>query len=181
LLQSYDLVLFTEIDEIITPSPASACADLTAYLQQFDRAFVRCRGFEVLHLRDQEPPLDFSRRPLLAQRHWWYPADLYCKPLLARIPMEWRDGFHVAQNVPNVPDTIDDELLLIHLHKLDFDYALERARECAARRWHPVDKEGMFGLQNRLVDESELAAFFYSNGGDGLTVEDIPLAIRNLL
>ena len=59
LLESYDVVLVTDVDEIVAPDPGRGT--LGDYIDRFDEEYVNCLGDEVLHLLDREPPLDLDR------------------------------------------------------------------------------------------------------------------------
>ncbi|MFP6600587.1 MAG: glycosyltransferase family 2 protein [Deltaproteobacteria bacterium] len=160
LLSSYEAVLFVEIDEIVATAPGSQYAGLGDYAEVvLDRRhkFVRCAGFEVVHKPEEEPPLDWTQ-PLLKQRKWWYASEKYSKPLLSRMPLSWRKGFHRTSNVRVRSRQIDQDLLLIHLHKLDFDYCVRRHEETASRDWMRPD--GKTGSQNRMVGSDDVRAWF---------------------
>ena len=66
----YDVVLVTDVDEIVAPVPE--WGTLGDYLDRFDEDWVNCLGYELLHLKDREPPLDLDR-PILDQRRYWFP------------------------------------------------------------------------------------------------------------
>ena len=54
LIDRYDVVLVTDVDEIVSPTPE--WGTLTDYIDEFDEWFVNCIGYELLHLADREPP-----------------------------------------------------------------------------------------------------------------------------
>ena len=58
LLDRYDAVLVTDVDEIVAPRPE--CGTLGDYIDALDEEFVNCLGYEVIHLVDREPPFDPS-------------------------------------------------------------------------------------------------------------------------
>jgi hypothetical protein len=122
LLEFYDVVIYTDADEIIVVDPAAGLS-LGDYLRAGDAPYVSPAGLNVLHRVDAEPPLDFAQ-PLFAQRHYAQFNPFYCKPLIARIPMEWSPGFHASQYGPHY----DANLLLFHLRAMDFALARERIK-----------------------------------------------------
>ena len=79
------------MDEIVAPDPA--WGTLRQYIDRIDEDYVNCHGFELIHKREQEPPIDLGR-PVLGQRRFWFRNTLYDKPALATVPMEWEPGFH---------------------------------------------------------------------------------------
>ena len=50
----YDVVLVTDVDEIVIPTPE--WGTLGDYIDEFADWFVNCIGYEILHLADREAP-----------------------------------------------------------------------------------------------------------------------------
>lgn len=175
LLQSYELVLFTEIDEIVATDPVTCPGGLREYLATVpdDQAHVRCTGWEIVQQPD-EAAIDWHR-PLLAQRAHGAASRAYSKPLLARVPLDWQVGFHHAENVPPFPEGVDPRLLLLHLHRIDFGYCLQRNQAAAARKWSADDVAVGAGAQNRIVDVEALRTWFYGSDAIGGTLTMSPL------
>jgi hypothetical protein len=187
LLQSYDTVLFTEVDEIVVPMELGwherdKPRDFREYLDAIagsDRPFIRCSGFEIVHDYVVEPPIDFTR-PLLAQRAKGYWAAQYNKTLLAKVPLTWVNGFHDLAP-PARSGTPDLRLILLHLHKLDFPTALERHRRSAAQKWSRHDKATKQGIQNQIADEAWLRNWWYDTvdrPGERARLVPIPEGIK---
>jgi hypothetical protein len=171
LLERYDTVLCTDVDEIVVPDPAYG--DLGRYIAEFSGDFVTCRGWEVLHEPATEPAFDPSR-PVLEQRAHWFRNPAYSKPLLATVPMPWTGGFHGRTDGLSRDDP---RLFLVHLHRLDFDQCLARHRQRVARPWVPEQLAGGWGRQNRITDPEAFRTWFFSDSswpGTSIAVEDIP-------
>ncbi len=179
LLQSYAVVLFVEVDEIVAPDPALFPGGLREYIAQLpdDARVRRCDGWETLQLPD-EPPIDWSR-PILAQRAHGFRSAFYSKPLLSRVPLTWTNGFHHADGVP--ADDVDLRLRLLHLHRADFGYCLQRNRAAAARRWSASDLAAGLGTHNRMVDEDAVRTWFYQTGGRPAPVETLAASWRDVV
>jgi Glycosyl transferase family 2 len=177
LLDRYAVVLVTDVDEIVVPSPE--VGDLGSYLACFEHDFATCRGYEVIHLRDREPPLDLSR-PVLEQRGWWFYSPAYCKPLLARVPMLWHGGLHARVDGAVFDDGV---LHLLHLHRMDFDLCLARHRQRVSVPWNPRDWNEGWGYQNRIVDAEEFDRWFYEDtcSSYALVPEPIPEGWRDVV
>lgn len=135
LIDRYDAVLYTDVDEIVAPDPR--LGDLGTYIEHFDDDFVTCQGYELLHNKDQEPLLDVAKR-VLSQRSTWYPNPLYTKPLLARVPMLWYGGCH---NRVDGRTNNDPNLYLIHLHRMDYNICLARHRDRANFPLEQIDRD----------------------------------------
>jgi hypothetical protein len=168
LLSSYEVVLFAEADEIVAADPElcpsglteifeSACADGTP--------FVRCTGYDIVHDRDNEAPLDWAQ-PILAQRASCRRSVKYSKPVLSSEPLNWTIGFHDVVAAERPAPNPDPRLLLLHLHRADYETARAKTIENAARRWSAEDLEKGAGWQNRIVDEEEFSHWFDSEFHD---------------
>ncbi|MEV0675833.1 RICIN domain-containing protein [Actinosynnema sp. NPDC050436] len=177
LIDRYDVVLSTDVDEIVAPDPRFC--DLGGYLDRFDRDFVNCTGYEVLHLHDREPPLD-PARGVLAQRSTWFANPLYSKPLLARVPMTWLGGFH--ERVDHATDQ-DPNLYLIHLHRMDYDTCLRRHRTRTTHQTAQDDIDNYRGYQNRIVEPEQFHHWFYNDrvNGEPIHPEPVPEHWRTLV
>jgi hypothetical protein len=161
----YDMVLVTDVDEIVTPVPE--WGTLGDYLDRFDEEWVNCLGYELLHMRDSEPPLDLAR-PILDQREHWFPNDGYSKAALATVPMTWRPGFHGRADYQF---NMDPDLRLIHLHRMDYDICLARHRTRNRKPWADEDADRGWAVHNRIVDEAEFARWFYEDSSfEGLEI-----------
>jgi hypothetical protein len=176
LLRSYETVLFADVDELVVADP-QAHAGLDAYIEAFTKPAVRCVGFNVVQQPD-EPPLRFDT-PLLAQRRYWHASLKYSKRLLARIPLHWSVGFHHELNAPDDPP--DPELVLVHLHRADFDVCLARHRAAAARTWNEADLRAGWGWQYRIAEPAELEAWFRDGADLESPRELIPEHVRSVL
>jgi hypothetical protein len=178
LLRSYDVVLFAEADEFVVPDP-DRYRDLAAFIDGLAAPAARCTGYNVVHYPDEEPPLRFGE-PILRQRRWWHPARRwYSKRLLARAPLSWSYGFHDELNAPFVEP--DPGLLLVHLHRVDYDYCLARHRSVTERQWYEADRRRDLGAHYRVVDPDEFREWFF-NGYDleGTERELIPDRLRDV-
>jgi hypothetical protein len=159
LIARYDVVLVTDVDEIVAPNPASG--NLGQYLDRFDEEWVNCLGYEVLHMKDHEPPLRLDE-PILAQRGHWFFNDAYDKAALATVPMHWRPGLHGRSDFHY---NLDPDLRMIHLHRMDYDICLARHRARSRRRWAEQDRLKGWAVHNRIVDAAEFARWFYEDSG----------------
>ncbi len=187
LLQRYDMVLTTDVDEIVAPNPE--WGTLGQYLDRFDEEWINCLGYEILHLKDREEPFRMDR-PILEQRGYWFATSAYDKPALASVPMTWEPGFHMRSDRRL---SLDPDLYLIHLHRLDYDVCLARHRWRRERSWNQRDLTAGWAVHNLIADEEEFERWFYEDDnwkssldeddGDlkeraGIVLEEIPAAWR---
>jgi hypothetical protein len=179
LIDSYDVVLVTDVDEIVAPTPE--WGTLGEYIDEFDEWFVNCVGYEILHLVDREGPYDGSRL-ILDQRSYWFPNAAYDKPALASTAMSWVPGFHKKADGEF---NYDPDLRLIHLHRMDFDICRQRHRLRKARAWNERDMAEGWARHNRAVEDEEFARWFYEDSsaeesGIEILLERIPERWRGL-
>jgi hypothetical protein len=177
LLERYDVVLVTDVDEIVAPRPEFGT--LGDYIDTFEEEFVNCLGYEVIHMVDREGPFDPSRK-VLEQRGYWFPNDIYDKPVLATAPLTWEPGFHRITELSMRPDP---DLLLIHLHRMDYEICLARHRYRKQRAWNERDVAQGWASHNRIADADEFARWFYEDSNVAWTeiaIEPIPAAWRDV-
>ena len=171
LLDRYDVVLVTDVDEIVAPSPA--WGTLGDYIDRLEEDFVNCVGYELLHLVDREPPFDPTRK-VLDQRRYWFANEIYDKPALATQPMNWKPGFHRTEDGRMRPDP---DLHMIHLHRMDYEICLERHRGRERRSWNDHDVALGWAEHNRITDETGFARWFYEESNADwreIVIERIP-------
>jgi hypothetical protein len=157
LLERYEVVLFTDVDEFVAPRPD--WGSLSDYIDRFDEPYVNCLGYELIHLVDREGPFDPSMA-VLDQRAYWFANDLYNKPALATAPLRWQPGFH---RTVDAPMRLDPDLYMIHLHRLDYAVCQARHHRWASRTWEQQDLEKGWSTHNRVIDETEFARWFYED------------------
>jgi hypothetical protein len=171
LLQSYENVLFTEIDEFVVADPLSYPQGLKQYIETNARPVVRCLGLNIVQ-GSTEKEIDWSQ-PILRQRSHAWMSDLYSKPLLARVPLTWVKGFHqLAPERDPQDNPLDKNLFLVHLHRVDYAYCLQRNEEMTRRKWALTDIQEGFGYQNRITDPKRFQAWFY---GEQLGELNLPI------
>lgn len=120
LLQWYDFVAYTDVDEILVVDPLVA-PSLPEFCASADRLPVTTAiGMNLFHRMGHELPLDYER-PILQQRSVAYPMGNMCKPSLIRQPVNWVHGFHSYDGPAHF-----DGLYLFHLAFMDYALALRR-------------------------------------------------------
>ncbi len=170
LLETHDVVLATDVDEIVIPRPERG--DLGGYIDELNEDYVNAIGYELIHMADREPAIDLER-PILDQRRHWFANDAYDKPALAMVPMEWVPGFHERADGES---NFDPDLLLIHLHRMDFELCRDRHRLRRARRWNELDVDQGWAAHNRITDEADFERWFYFESG----VPNIEMQIQEM-
>jgi hypothetical protein len=154
LLQFYDLVIYTDCDELIVPDPAK-WPSLEAHLATQSYEYASPVGLNIIHLVDVEAPIDLSQ-PLLSQRRYCQFQASMCKPLITRIPLSWEPGFHECDK----PIRIDKNLYIFHTKAVDRDLALNRLHITQNVPWSQKAIEANHGHHHRYDDERFVREFF---------------------
>lgn len=122
LLKKYDIVIYTDCDELIVLDP-QAGGDLRDFLGQLRVNCISFIGFNVLHDYGKEPDIDL-KKPLFSQRHFLKFEWGYCKPLASRVPILWSPGFHKC----NLATSTSRFLFLFHLRSIDYRNSVRRQK-----------------------------------------------------
>jgi len=153
-LRYYDVVIYTDCDELIVPDPAKA-ATIEEHLLHRRYSYASPIGINIVHIVDAEPPIDFTR-PLLAQRRYGQFDAQMCKPIITRIPLRWQPGFHSC----NWPINVDDDLYLFHTKQIDKDHALRRQQLSRLFPWSSDAIAADHSVHHRYDDERLLRELF---------------------
>jgi hypothetical protein len=172
LLEFYEYVIFTDIDEILFVNSRNYNG-LDDYINKLDLEYVRCVGYDLVHMKDKEKEFKVGKS-VLSQRKYWYRTILYDKTLLSRCPLNWKIGFH---DVTKENSNQDPDLLLIHLHKLDFEMCRKKSFERSKLPWSESDVQKNWGWQNRITDFEKFTEYFY-NWPSWIDITIIPRKIR---
>jgi hypothetical protein len=128
LLEWYDTVIYTDVDEFLVPDP-NDYKDFADFCANRKHATVNAIGFNVVHRPDVEPNIDPSR-PILPQRQYVRFEFAMCKPLVTSEAIKWIPGFHHSDR----PMAFDG-LFLFHLHNFDLASGLLRLARTRAMEW----------------------------------------------
>ncbi len=135
LRYGYKCVVLSDVDEMLVPDPEKYPLGLSQYLASFVNnsatTVFRAEGHIIAHISTPdgtenlkiEPPIDFAK-PILAQRHFYYPQPRYSKPLVSKIPLHYKPGFHTTFTPAVIQ--CDTDLKLFHLRDVDKDFCLAR-------------------------------------------------------
>ena len=170
LVERYDVVVVTDVDELLAPVPE--WGTLGEYLDDFDEDWVNCLGYEIVHLPEREAAIDLTR-PILDQRGHWFANDAYDKAAVATVPMRWRPGFHGREDFQFQPDP---DLRLIHLHRMDYEVCRRRHETRERRRWNERDMDVGWAAHNRITARDEFDRWFREDsnvGGVQLELEEM--------
>lgn len=159
LLNTYDVVVFVDVDEFLIPDP-ELHTGLRAYLRaRGDATILAPLGLNVLHEPRSEGGLD-PGRPVLGQRRFAKFAPVMCKPSIKRVPAPWAAASHGVK----APFVVDPELFMVHLKFAD----LQLLREVSERRHRvmTVDGRGKNASWSRTGDEMAAMLMDFVGGDD---------------
>jgi hypothetical protein len=142
LLQYYDYVIYSDVDELLVVDPNIA-PSLAAYCSRDLPEAVTAIGLNSIHCYETEPALDLGR-PITEQRPYVFPASPMCKPLVTRRTLTWAPGSHAA----DVP-TVFDHLYLFHLRWFDLPQGMARLQKTRSMPWARTD----VGQYQRVEDD----------------------------
>lgn len=149
LLNYYETVIYTDIDEIIVPHP-SKFGGLLDFCNGNREDVVSCIGLNVQNLLDEDPPIN-DREGILLQRPWVRFAASMCKPLIVRKRVRWEKGFHSCDS-----ERCTKDVFVFHLRNFDIGVSLrrlERTRKILRRT--AIDELG--AAHQRVSDEQVYA------------------------
>lgn len=167
LRHGHRCVMYTDVDEmLVAPNRARFPRGLHDLLVDFSsdpkQQHWRGMGYNVGHVSESEDaapafeaPLDWSR-PLLQQRSHWKRNERYDKPLLSKITLHWKAGFHQTFPPPHIMH--HDDLYLLHLPEVDKTFCLAREQKKyeAMKIAHDWEKGG--GFNNHIANMPSAAA-----------------------
>ena len=152
----HDAVIVTDADEIIAADPAHF-SDLNDYIAKMGGDYVNAIGLDVIHILNQEMPLDLSR-PILSQRSYGRFHAAECKQLLSRVPIRWLPGLHAS----NKPPRFDPRLFLFHLKLMDYGFAMARHKINMETTWSEQSMAMGYGRHHRWDIEQFVKQSFSS-------------------
>jgi hypothetical protein len=152
----YDVVIYTDCDEIIVPDPDRYPGGLSEYCERCP-ALVAPIGLDVIHAFDREEPLDLHR-PILRQRRFCRFESMECKPLITKRPVSWSPGFHFADQ----PWHVAHDAYLFHLKVADRDIALRRLELTRTITWSEANLARRVAVHQRERDDQFLDRYFTS-------------------
>lgn len=148
LLESYDVVVFTDTDEFLVPDPAIH-PDLRSYVRARKGVPVMAPiALNVVHHVGSEAPLS-DDRPVLAQRALCQLAPNMCKPSVKRRRAAWAAASHGIRT----SYAVDPELFMVHLKFSDLDHL----RAVGAHRHELTRTEGRGSGSSWRFPPAELA------------------------
>lgn len=137
LLEKYKYVVYTDCDEFIVPRNCT----LKEFLDNADQLAYRCLGYDAILDKVFPNPRFFD------------------KTLITSIPLTYEHGYH--SSIPEFP--VNQDLLLFHIHRMDYDEAWERNQRLAQEKWDKKALDQGQSIQNQLKDKEAFDKWFYDN------------------
>lgn len=176
LLNYYECVFFTDIDEILVPNLEKYPNGLRSYLETFQQTSNevnrKCTGIDLVQLRHNDESKSESEsetkvydptQPILRQRHNGQYVSLYNKPMLSKKPFRFAIGFHDIKpdKMGRTLNTrVDPDLILLHLHRYDWTFYRQRHQERAKFKFSDEELKAGYCYHYREEDEQKLQKQF---------------------
>jgi len=149
LLNTHEVVIYVDADEFLVARP-DKYPSLSAFLVHRPAGIIRCAGVSVVQHAPDLPKLDLAA-PILRQRPYGVAEHWSCKPVAARVPVNWRPGLHDCAE----PTVFDPDLWMFHLKHADYAHAFERLALTRTLRW----RDDRYAGSHRITDEVLAASF----------------------
>lgn len=122
LLESYDVVIHSDVDELLVADPDIATS-LRIFASIWHDPVLTAVGLNVVHHPESETSIDTSRIISTQRNSIWFVAVM-CKPMMIRRPVEWKPGFHSCNaRIKFAP------IYNFHLRYYDLNQGLARLRK----------------------------------------------------
>jgi hypothetical protein len=167
LLKSYEYVIPTDVDEILFHPKG-----LDNYIQSLTCNWVKARGYELVHLPEHEPDLNINQLIMDQRRFWFRNSEYYDKTLITNKTLNWWIGLHGTYDPI---DKVDDDLVLIHLHRFDYKICIERHLRWANQKWSEDTILNNYNWHYRQLEEESVKKWYYSFVS---LIEEIPKELR---
>ena len=154
MLKHYDVVIFTDVDEMLVVDPLAKLG-LVDYIARHTGAHTNALGFDIIHNQFAEPAYS-AELGVFQQRRYLEFALPYCKQLIHRQPVLWMPGFHHS----NHGKSLGVGLYLFHLRALDYELSRKRINNRNKLPWSERSMRKGQGEQNRLGEVEYLQVFF---------------------
>lgn len=177
MLNFYDWMLVTDIDEMVLVDPAVA-PGLVPYLQdkfadEPAPTNLSPLGLNIVHVPEEEPLPIVEGETILSRRRYFYPSRTYSKATLVRAPVMFAPGGH-RNNLG--PRTLSDDLYLIHLKMCDMTDLIQHSE----RQVELLDHAGQKNKGNNTkhgwrgaIDVYQNVRNTFSLGPEDITLTDI--------
>lgn len=120
LLNNYDVVVFSDVDELIVVDPR-VNNSFFEYIKKYSNLPITAIGFDIIHRLFYESDIVLENK-LFSQRNFARFSPLYCKTLISSRPIRWSPGFHYS----NIQRRFDENIYLFHLRAFDKNIAINR-------------------------------------------------------
>ncbi len=147
ILKYYDVVIYTDCDEILIPDPRKYTG-LSDFFSKNKQECYTCIGLNVFNEIYEESRYN-SDIPLFEQRKYVRFFSPMCKTLAVTKPVHWYGGFH-GSDIET--DFGDYSLFMFHMREVDFSQKLRRISVQRKLKW--ID--ALAGYRNQRIPNKQL-------------------------
>jgi len=175
----YDFVIPLDVDEILY---YDGDGGLKGFLQGLTKSdnIITCRGYEVIHIPTLQEDLKRDE-PWAPQIKYWYPDQRwYGKTLISRDQLDWVIGFH-KYKIDNAIEKdwyVNNNLFLIHMHKIDFKTTIDRHQKWSSMTWSDETIENGYNYHYRMTEKQKIIDWYFEPILKNIIYE-IPDVVKN--
>jgi len=175
LLESYDYVMFTDVDEIVSPNLAKY-AGIEGFIDHWESLSpteaIHGVGWQII--TDKKAPEIHAYDPLLWQREQMVQLSNFYKPVISTKPVKSFTDY-------NSSTCACSALYIFHLNHISYEESLRKWELEKTYKWNPRDLATTNSWQHRIKSKSDFNKYFYDcKQAVGHSI-DIPLWARDLV
>ncbi len=165
--KGYDYIIPLDVDEFIVYNKEGG---LKKYLENLDKDYVTCSGYEIIHIPELQEPFDYSKKWCDQFEYWCQEKNNYNKTVISKIDLNWCIGFHAfkhdkmsSQEVENDEfekyEVIDNNLFLLHLHKIDYQSTIKKHLDASKLEW---SKDNNYNWHYRIKELPAVKKWYFT-------------------
>jgi hypothetical protein len=124
-------------------------------------------------LPEKEPDFDTTKSIFSQRSYWFRSARHYDKTLITNRPLDWTIGLHSCKDSNQ---SVDIDLLLIHLHRFDYNICVERHLKFSNLNWSESTISNNYNWHYRTLEEERIKNWFFSTD---FQITEIPKKIKS--
>ena len=165
LLQQYEVVVFTEVDEILYGLNEPLDKLIDGFIKDENKKFLTSIGYEIRQDIGNEKPLLLDDN-IMQYRDYWFRYTSYDKTLITKVPLKYGFGFHECNYTKSF-----DNLYMLHLHRVDLDIMIDR-RSKRATQWNLKQDDIQKGFGSYHAEgERDRIIYYMNHYHDGRPIE----------
>jgi hypothetical protein len=117
------------------------------------------KGYHIVSDPFRDPPIDLNKKITEQRKRYLYDPFLD-KPLITSKHVQYNNGMHTTRNLSG---PLENDLILFHLHYIDFNWTIEKDNSRTIENWSSEDLKSGFAAQNIPGDINVKKGIFLAN------------------